>query len=236
MRYGLTASTLKQVEYQSIQSPATRAILPKLGYNRNMPSAVVYGPTDMGGIGLRDLYSMQGTRKVTTILEHVRCRTKLGLKLLTTIQWTQHSTGVGFNILQHPSRRIPPPNGDLWVRGIRQFLARSNCQLDLQQESFQPAPRRVGDVTLIDLAIAEGLSDQQLLSIQHVRYYLRVTYVSDVYNAADDRVLDEVQRHQPIFRSAPVSRYPRQPKPPRNDWQTSNLLRRKTRTVAADVA
>jgi hypothetical protein len=39
MRYGLLASTLKPAIYQSIQTPATRAILPKLGYNRSMPTA-----------------------------------------------------------------------------------------------------------------------------------------------------------------------------------------------------
>jgi hypothetical protein len=108
MKYGLLASTLKPATYQSIQSPATRAILPKLGYNRNMPTEVVYGPTDLGHIGMQDLYVLQGTRKVITKMEHVRCQSKLGLMIQATIQWTQHSLGVGFDILWHPTRRIPP--------------------------------------------------------------------------------------------------------------------------------
>jgi hypothetical protein len=225
MRYGLLASTMKQEDYQTIQSPATQAILPKLGFNRNMPKEVVYGPTELGGVGLQDLYVMQGTRKVITIVEHVRCKTNLGLMILATIQWTQHSLGVGFDILRDPARRIPPSFGDSWIRGVRQFLARSNCQLELP-ESYQPTPRREGDTTLIDLAIAERYNDQQLISIQRVRYFLQVTYVSDVYNAAGDDVLNEVKRHQLIKCSAPNSLYPRQPKPPKKDWTTLlDLLR-----------
>jgi hypothetical protein len=184
-----------------------------------MPTAVVFAPSELGGVGLQDLYAMQGTRKVITILEHIRCQSNLGLLILSTIQWTQHSLGVGFDILRSPTRRIPPSLGDTWVRGIRQFLARSHCQLELP-ESYQPSPRRTGDVTLIDLAIEEGFTEQQLSSIQRVRYYLQVTYVSDVYNAAGNDVLEEVKRHQPIKCSAPISLYPRQPKPPKKDWTT----------------
>jgi hypothetical protein len=206
MRYGLLASTLEPANYQSIQSPATHAILPKLGYNRNMPTEVRYGLTDLGGIGLQDLYVMQGTRKVITITEHIRCQSKLGLMIQAAIQWTHHSFGVGFDILRHPTRR-----------GVREFLARSNCQLELP-DSFQPAPRRIGDKTLIEVAIAHNLTDSKLQSIQRVRYYLQATYVSDAYNAAGDDVLDEVQRHQPITCSTTTKQYPRQPKPPSKDW------------------
>jgi hypothetical protein len=124
MRYGLLALTLKPATDQSIQSPATLAILPTLGYNRNMPTEVEYGPTNLGGIGLQDLYVLQGTRKVITIMEHVRCQSKLGLMIQATIQWTQHLLGVGFDILRHPKRRIPPSIDDTWVRGEREFLAR----------------------------------------------------------------------------------------------------------------
>jgi hypothetical protein len=58
MRYGLLASTLKPAAYQSIHSPATRVTLPKLGYNRSMPTKIVYGPNELGRIGLQDLYVM----------------------------------------------------------------------------------------------------------------------------------------------------------------------------------
>jgi hypothetical protein len=161
MRYGLLASTLKPATYQSIRSPANRAIVPKLGYNRNLPTEAIYGPTELGGIGLQDLYVMQGTRRVITIMEHVRCQSKLGQMIQATIQWTQHSLGVRFDILRHPTRRIPPSIVDTWVRGVREFLARSNCQLKLP-DSFQPAPRRIGDATLIDLAVAHRLIDSKL--------------------------------------------------------------------------
>jgi hypothetical protein len=62
------------------------------------------------------------------------------------------------------------------------------------------------------------LLNSKLRSIQRVRYYLQATYISDVYNAEGEDVLDEVQRHQPITCSTTTKQYPLQPKPLPNDW------------------
>jgi hypothetical protein len=78
-------------------------------------------------------------QKVIAILEHVRSQSKLGLVIQATIQWMQHSLRVGFDILWHLMRRIPPSTDDTCVRGVCEFLARSKCQLE-RPDRFQPAP------------------------------------------------------------------------------------------------
>jgi hypothetical protein len=63
MEYGLTESTLEPRDYHSIESPAIRALLPKLGYNCSAALPIIHGPYKLGSIGLQDLYLIQGTKK-----------------------------------------------------------------------------------------------------------------------------------------------------------------------------
>jgi len=49
----------------------TLLILSKMGYNKNMPRAVVYAPTTHGGIGMKNLYTEQGLQKVLQVLNQL---------------------------------------------------------------------------------------------------------------------------------------------------------------------
>ena len=167
MRYGLTVSTQSEREYQEIQSPAISALLPKMGYNRHTAQAIVYGPKEDGGIGLMDLYSLQGSRKAVTLIEHTRSESTVGKTLLINLKWTQQALGVGFDILQYPGKNIPASTGDQWFRGLRKFLHKSDCSIALAAIT-PPTPRRQGDITIINYAMSNRLSDAQIFSIQKV--------------------------------------------------------------------
>jgi hypothetical protein len=44
IKYGLNATAINWEYLETIQAPLTHAILPRLGYNRHMPRAIVYAP------------------------------------------------------------------------------------------------------------------------------------------------------------------------------------------------
>jgi len=46
---------LNQTTLEKAQSMTTPQILSKLGYNKNMPKAVVYAPATHGGIGMKNI-------------------------------------------------------------------------------------------------------------------------------------------------------------------------------------
>ena len=52
LRYGLGTCFFPASSLLRIQRPAVQAILPKMGYNRHLPRAVVYGPRTLGALGL----------------------------------------------------------------------------------------------------------------------------------------------------------------------------------------
>jgi hypothetical protein len=74
-----------------------------MGFNKNMPLAVVSGPAYPGGIGLRHLYVDQGALKTSALIEHIHQNGRLGQMMWIAIQWAQVTAGVGFELLGNQS-------------------------------------------------------------------------------------------------------------------------------------
>ena len=55
MRYSLPAVAVDEEELDRIQSKIIPTIVQRLGLNRNLATAVRYGPTSLVGLGLMDL-------------------------------------------------------------------------------------------------------------------------------------------------------------------------------------
>ena len=52
LQYSLSATWLSEAQCSQIQQPATRVFLTLMGINRSLPTAIVYGPTHFGCLGL----------------------------------------------------------------------------------------------------------------------------------------------------------------------------------------
>jgi hypothetical protein len=135
------------------------------------------------------------------------------------IQWTQHALGVGHNILEEPTKHIPPSIRDTWTRGVRNFLIDAGCSV-LVPSIRPPAPRRERDIAIMDLALQHNMTDVQLRSVQKVRLYLGVTFLSDACNATGNALLPEILARRPITVSQTVELYPHQEAPPHAAWAT----------------
>ena len=59
MRYHLTVGTFTEQQLDRLQHPITQLLLPRLGYNGNMPKEVIYGPIQSGGMGFTSLSVIQ---------------------------------------------------------------------------------------------------------------------------------------------------------------------------------
>ena len=124
-----------------------------MGYNRNMPLQVVYGPISIGGIGLQHLYVEQGCQKVSALLQNIRQHSSLGKRMRTVIQWTQVTTGVGFAILSERWRSLPQTDGQ-WFSSLCDFLADSECTVEIAN-TYTVCTRRVHVRILMEDAMTE---------------------------------------------------------------------------------
>ena len=68
------------LQLDGIQKPIINYILPKLGYNRHFPRAVVFGSPHFGGLNFKSLYADQGVKHkhITQLIKHYRYQTSVG--------------------------------------------------------------------------------------------------------------------------------------------------------------
>ena len=122
LRYHLTIGTFNYTQLDTIQHPIIQTIISRLGYNRHMPKAVVYGHTSVGGMGFQHLMVLQGMQKIKHLLQSYRHRTPLFGILQTTIQWAQHIAGIKESIFIDTSTFIPSLQTEHWITTLRTFL------------------------------------------------------------------------------------------------------------------
>jgi hypothetical protein len=85
MTYALPVSHHLPKHLYKAQSAASRATLMKLGFNRNTPSRVVFGPSRYGGLGLRNLAVEQGISQIELLVRHIRAKSTQGTLLRITL-------------------------------------------------------------------------------------------------------------------------------------------------------
>jgi hypothetical protein len=72
MSYSLPTTGFTRQELATIQRGPLQVLLSVMGFNRDMPLEVVFGPAHLGGIGLRHLYVEQRYVKTSPLLRHIR--------------------------------------------------------------------------------------------------------------------------------------------------------------------
>ena len=78
LEFPVMVTQFTQAKCDRISSPVRRACLSKMGYNHNMPMEVVYGLTELFGLGMHDLYIEQGIKQVSTLVGHIRQASDMG--------------------------------------------------------------------------------------------------------------------------------------------------------------
>ena len=68
-----------------MQSIFYRFALLKMGLNRNTPKALLYGPMELGGLELHDMYTEQLLQDFTKIQQHIRRNDNIGNAFLSNL-------------------------------------------------------------------------------------------------------------------------------------------------------
>ena len=177
--YPLPSSTLSNSHCTALQRQFKQAFLPKYGFNRNMPNAVVYGSSEYGGIGLRTLSVERGIAQLYLFLACIRSDGVPHKLASIMMSWGQFLAGTGVPILEDVHTPLPHLTPMQWVPQLRQFLSSVDCRVELE-EDFVPRLQRENDVFLMDSALAFTSSATDLKLINACRLYLQVTMLSDI--------------------------------------------------------
>ena len=206
MCYPFPSSTISDAFCTALQRQLKKAFLPKYGFNRNMPNAVVYGPSELGGIGLRTLSVERGIAQVYHFLACIRSEGVQHQLAKIMVSWGQFLAGTGIPVLEDVHTILPHMEPMQWLPQMRTFLSTVDCRIELEQ-TFVPDLQREQDSFLMDLALAFTTSPTDLKLINACRLYLGVTFVSDISSpegsiitrSAYDGRLDILTQHRGLI-------------------------------------
>ena len=176
--YPLPSSTLSDAHCNALQIQFKKAFLPKYGFNCHMPNAVVYGPTELGGIGLRTLSVERGISQTYLLMA---CLPGVPAQLAQiAISWAQFLAGTSISIFEDVSTSLPHLVPMQWIPQVQNFLKTTDCRIELETK-FLPTLQRDNDRCLMDIAVeSTQFTPTELVLLNACRIYLGVTLLSDI--------------------------------------------------------
>ncbi len=179
--YSLQTPTLSEREIHKVQTRSMSIFLPKLGLNQHFPRVVLYGPPEMGGLQLRDLYIEQGIAQIMTLLRHVYSNTTVGNMIMIAIQSLQMEAGTKVQLMTDTVESFSYIT-KCWISEIC-FMCQFQIHLMLtHQWNFHVS--RQSDAFLMDIFRTSGaFSEVDLRNINAVQMHLQVVTISDIATA-----------------------------------------------------
>ena len=171
----ITQFTEKQCE--KIQQSGYSAILPKLGFNRHFPRAVIFGPSKYQGKQLIDYKFFQYTYHLKRFVGYLRQDTDLGNILRIQMDQHQMLIGSGTHFLELSSTTYT-----YGERSRIQFLWDQNTKYKITskvQGAWKQELNRDKDVFLMNKISAVVRRPDLLQQFNNVRLYLKVSRLSD---------------------------------------------------------
>ena len=188
MTYPLPITPLSKQQCEQLDTRWFRTLLPRCGYNRNMPRAVRYALPSHGGAGFKELYVEQGILLLQQVYKFLNSpTTTVGQMLITTISWTQAFLGTSKLFLTDVRGPIPPVGPSLLL-DLRRFLQATHGSLQLHDPPISKMLRR-DDRFIMDIALNQTLwKPRHLQQINACRRFLQAQTLADITNMQGTRI------------------------------------------------
>jgi hypothetical protein len=187
--YSLPAVTFSKEHCRYVMTPIYKCGLPQTGISSTIPLAIRHGPQTMGGLGLMDPYLRMGIGQIESFISNRWLRTPTGT--LFEIALDDIALEMGLQDPFSSRARLKQGLGYIttpsWIKHMFTFAADNNIMINVEGVGFHP--QRVADKTIMDWAVRYTRHIPTLQSINRVRMYLNVVWLSDIATA-DGRHLD----------------------------------------------
>ncbi|KAI2511178.1 hypothetical protein MHU86_3143 [Fragilaria crotonensis] len=128
MRYVLPCLAIDEEELGPVQTQVITAMLQKLGYSSKLPTAIRYGPAELGGLDLLDLRTELGISTLKYMRNEIYSNTEAGKLMLLNVKYSQIESGMSEPILEYPGIQISYLT-PTWITSIRQFIFQHNLTI-----------------------------------------------------------------------------------------------------------
>ena len=214
LSYTLETTSFKYNELNKMQKKVLGPFAAALGYNRHIPTEIRHAPISRGGIGLPDLYVIQGTHTALAMIKHLRFPDKLGTTLSIALDWFQLVAGLPVHIYdQHKWYDLRYTNSD-WFNTLHQFLIESECAITTPA-NYKVKMRRDHDTAI--MTHAHNMFKPNLNAINACRLWLKVETIADIATASGTHIQQQIINGSPPDSTCTID-WPKQEKPSPPAW------------------
>ena len=218
MTYVFPSSSLSVEHCEQLQKDFKKVFLPKYGYNRHTPNAVVFGSSEYGGLGLRTLSVERGIAQIYGLLACLRSNGVASQLAIIMLSWGQLLAGTSVPILLDPSIAIPHLDPMTWIPVLRESLHGLRCSIELHQ-SFTPQLQREQDIFIMDRAIELFPKPLELQLLNACRVYLGLLLLSDMVTPEGGQICQFALQGYQSTQTQPKLLFPYQQRPGRRAWK-----------------
>jgi hypothetical protein len=178
LEYPLAATSLSKKQCDEIMKPIRAAALPALGINRHLPLTVVHGPQQYQGVGIPDLWTVQGILKLGLALQHGDAQTITGHQLRASIELHTMELGLPGHLSQHDFSTYGHLATTSWIKHLWEFCDESN--LHFHSTTPQLTLAREHDSFLMSTFVAYGYRKEELSLLNLCRLSCHSVRLSDI--------------------------------------------------------
>ena len=216
IEFVLPVTSFTEADCDWMIRPALQILLQCSGFTKSFPRAIVYGPTELQGLAIPNIYDTQGLQHVSRLLD---LATKPHLLthqlLLTNIEALQMETGSASDPLNLPSSLLDLAS-NTWLTTLLRF-ARTH-KWDFHSDLPRLTALWSNDLFLMDV-VATRLPLPDRIHFNRCRIFLQVTTLGELLDASGTHLLPWAwtgSSRNPF----PQYSWPRQTRPPDHLWNT----------------
>jgi hypothetical protein len=177
LKYGLPSTSLSFQQIDDIHWFEVDKVLSGMGYDRSTPSALIYGPAEFGGFGIRHLYTEMLGMKFNTVISHLRVNTQFGKAFRISLNYLQLTARITEPILECRTQ-LPYINSN-WIMHLRQVLNEINGCLEINN-IWLPKLQCSQDIPLMKAFLTKTTIRADLKVLNNWRLYFKVIFFSEI--------------------------------------------------------
>ena len=216
-KYPFPVTTFNNAQLETMQRGSIHRILPKLGVNRNMPRAVIYGPRLLGGRQLINLKVEQPISNLKTTIAHLRREDRVSKLLHATLNDLQIEVGVGKEIFQLDPKDFPYVTKN--TRWLYTWKMGQTVKAKIKVwNQWIPTTSYLHDKNIMETALKDpyyhGKNRYRLVSVNRCRLYQECFFISDLMVNMNGQInrgyVDGTKKHKHGKVTIPFIRKPSQ--------------------------
>ncbi len=179
LTYVLHLTSFSPTDCSRIDTLFRTFILPRQRLNRHYPAAVLYGPSDYGGMEFPHTHTLQTTTQLKYMIKQLRWNKMVANDMSVTLDTLQLVAGFHQPLLEYP---LPHINyiGSSFFLTLRASLAKFDASLWIE-DVWRPQLQRESDAFIMDrFVLIPRITPSELKQANAVRLYLRILTIADI--------------------------------------------------------